>query len=118
MSCIGVLTLFSVVVCSQCYFSVFSFSKTLYIPGQYYSLINFTQSIEPLSNYFNISVDFSLTQVDLCQFRACSQIKRTPFTTHFCSIVVSILPWSPAINRQSTISVSFTTNLNLAKGNT
>ena len=47
-------------LCESDFFTVVSLSKTLYIPGQFYSLINFTQSVQPLSDYFNISIGFTL----------------------------------------------------------
>jgi hypothetical protein len=43
-------------------FQTISFSKELFIPGGYYSLMNFTQNIEPFKNYYDISIDFTLTQ--------------------------------------------------------
>lgn len=43
-------------------FSSISFSKQLYIPGTYFSLMNFSKNFEPLGKYYNIDVNFSLTQ--------------------------------------------------------
>jgi len=43
-------------------FQTISFSKQLFIPGGYFSLMNFSQNIEPFRNYYDVSIDFTLTQ--------------------------------------------------------
>jgi len=35
-------------------FNTMSFAKQLYIPGQYFSLMNFSKNTEALSNYFDV----------------------------------------------------------------
>ena len=40
-----------------------SLAKQLYIPGKYFSLMNYSKNLEPLEKYLDIYIDFSLTQV-------------------------------------------------------
>jgi hypothetical protein len=46
----------------QSLFRAISFSRQLFIPGGYFSLMNFSQNIEPFRNYYDVSIDFALTQ--------------------------------------------------------
>jgi hypothetical protein len=39
-----------------------TFSKQLFIPGGYFSLMNFTRNVEPLLNYYDVNINFTLTQ--------------------------------------------------------
>ena len=45
--------------------NVITFSKTLFIPGQYFSLMNYTYDLSHLENYFNVELNFELSQVEL-----------------------------------------------------
>ena len=47
----------------NCESDVLTFSKMLYIPGRYYSLINTTYDITKLDDYFNVDIEFQLSQV-------------------------------------------------------
>lgn len=44
--------------------NVMTFSKTLYIPGKYFSLMNYTYNLEDFTNYFDVGMNFELTQVN------------------------------------------------------
>lgn len=57
-----VLAIQSLTSAGLCLFQAISFSKELFIPGGYYSLMNFTQNIEPFQKYYDISIDLTLTQ--------------------------------------------------------
>lgn len=43
-------------------FEALTFSKQLFIPGGYFSLMNFTRNVSLLEDYYNISINFALTQ--------------------------------------------------------
>lgn len=43
--------------------SITTFSTLLYIPGTYYSLANLTYDITGLDQYYNIELNYQLTQV-------------------------------------------------------
>lgn len=43
--------------------NVITFSKALFIPGEYFSLMNFTYNIAKLENYLDIDISYQLTQV-------------------------------------------------------
>lgn len=43
-------------------FNVVSFAKQLYIPGQYFSLMNFSKNTAPLQNYYDVRIDYTLAQ--------------------------------------------------------
>ena len=42
----------------HCESDVLTFSKVLYIPGRYYSLINNTYNISKLDDYFDVDIKF------------------------------------------------------------
>ncbi len=45
--------------------NVITFSKALFIPGPYFSVMNFTYDVSILQDYFDIGIQYSLTQVAL-----------------------------------------------------
>ena len=87
-------------VLSQDFLAVVSLSKTLYIPGQYYSLINFTHSVASISDYFNITMGLTIEQVGVGVNRKISVTRVTRCTT--CSSLTrrTIRGWSRATRRQ------------------
>ncbi len=52
-----------------CFYTAISFAKQLYIPGQYFSLMNFSKSTQALSDYFEVGIDYSLGQVGMLLVR-------------------------------------------------
>jgi hypothetical protein len=43
--------------------NVITFSKALLIPGQHYSVMNYTYDVAALDDYFDIGLEYQLTQV-------------------------------------------------------
>ena len=43
--------------------NIITFSKSLYIPGKYFSVLNYTYDIAKLNDYFDVEIYYQLTQV-------------------------------------------------------
>lgn len=68
-----------------CFYNAISFGKQLYIPGQYFSLMNFSKNTQALSDYFDVAIDYSLGQVKIGSLRWLMRTRATRFTTSSCS---------------------------------
>ena len=70
---------------SGCFYNAISFGKQLYIPGQYFSLMNFSKNTQALSDYFDVAIDYSLGQVEMRAHRWLMLIRATQFMISSCS---------------------------------
>lgn len=65
----GLFFILSLLVLSDSLANVITFSKALYIPGEYFSLMNFTYDVGKIDDYLDVDIKYQLAQVKIDKYR-------------------------------------------------
>lgn len=65
----GLFFTLSLLVLSDSLANVITFSKALYIPGEYFSLMNFTYDVGKIDDYLDVDIKYQLAQVKIDKYR-------------------------------------------------
>lgn len=64
-----VLSILFLIILTESLANVLTFSKALYIPGQYFSLMNFTYNVDKIDDYLDVDISYQLSQVKVYECR-------------------------------------------------